>query len=212
MADEEFAHLGFAGYFCGLPGGAVVAFAGFFPHVIEVGGFVIDHICIVDMGDDVFVVARVGAESIFLSPFRRGGNGVVRDGLSARGDIVQSFLEAAVEAYGYIEFPHFIDEEFPFSFFFFEHESVAFDAVGSSEAADADLVVIDEDLVFGEGVKGERVGKMAIGHFELHFNNLLQWCGSVDVQLLFVGEEAEGVDESNEAEVMVAMEVGNKDV
>src|SRR5437868_6065783 len=61
-------------------------------------------------------------------------------------------------------------------------------------------------------MKMQVVRKLRIGHTQLHFNDLLQGSGSIDMHFLPVREQAKRIDQANESEIMITMKVRNKDV
>ena len=92
MTDKEFTYHGLLRQLRSLFRGGMKTLKGFFPHVIQIGRFMIDHVGAIDMMDQSFVIFCIGTEGVLMPSLGSGCHLVIRDPLTPGGNIIQALL------------------------------------------------------------------------------------------------------------------------
>ena len=106
----------------------------------------------------------------------------------------------------------FFRQQLPGQFFLGKGKPVAFHPVIGRETLYRQFFIVEQGSRFGDVMDMEGETKLGIGHFELHFDDLPEGGGAKYMQYLLVAEQAQGINQSDESEIMVTVQVGNKNM
>jgi hypothetical protein len=93
-----------------------------------------------------------------------------------------------------------------------ENKSPAFYAVKNPETAYLEPVIFHQYTFFDQGMKDQFIRKPGICHSQLQIENIDQFGWSVEMQVLNSAQQAHTGDQPDQAEIMIAVQVGNENM
>lgn len=215
VADDEFIDASLLGDLCSLQGGAVATVTGFLDVLVLVGGFVIKKIRSLDDGDDALGVDGIAAEGILLRWRGLGGQEFVWNNLATLGiGPIDALLDAGIVSHRNLQFATTIDEQMTVTRQFLEQESGSRYAMMERDGADAQGLILVDDLALQRivGLESHLHRKLGTEEIEQRTEDPLGIGVGMDDDLAGPLSQTQRGDETDEAEAMVTMQMAEQDV
>ena len=197
-----------------MAGGGMQGEGGLLFLVVAKGGFVVEHIHMAYVGDDVFRIAGVRAKGIGALPVGGLGDLFVGDDMSAFGCVIRPVFDGMYLMYGYVVFVDIPLADVQLPGFFDEKKSRGGHFVFQREGIDFHPEVF-VNLCFFVGLEGMKTDPVVKLSFVVAYdisNAFFQGFMGIDVEVFFSVEQVERREQAKEPVYMVAVQVADEDV